>query len=80
MILHKFITFANLVGTLQFMGDEAYDKCHGNMILAKGPSADDILLLESFFSPKERDQFMSKAFALAAIEMEKSAALQYPAF
>lgn len=80
MITHKFITFANLVGTLQFMNDAEYDECRGNIILAKGPCADDILLRETFFSPKERDQLMSKAFALTAIEMEKSAASQYPSF
>ena len=80
MIRHKFITFANLVGTLQFMDDTEYDECRGNLILSRGPGLDDILLLETFFSPKERDQLMSKAFALAAIEMENSAASQYPAF
>lgn len=80
MIRHKFIIFSNLVGTLQFMDDKAYDACCGNLILSRGPGLDDILLLETFWSPKERDQLMSKAFALAAIEMEKSAASQYPAF
>lgn len=80
MTRHQFIIFANLVGTLQFMDDKAYDACCGNLILSRGPGLDDILLLETFFSPKERDQLMSKAFALAAIEMENSAAMQYPAF
>lgn len=80
MIRHQFIIFANLVGTLQFMDDKAYDTCYGKLTLSRGPGLDDILLLEFFFSPKERDQLMSKAFALAAIEMEKSAASQYPAF
>lgn len=72
-IKHNFIEFANLVGSINFDDDDAYDECNGWIRLSAGPMTDDLLMYEAFYSPYGRDLLMQQAFEMAAVVMARSA-------